>query len=81
MEQAGYVDRTGQKATDCRCYRLPTYPLHRSQIFSTAHTTNFLDGLNSVAYFGDYNRDINIFRILDNNENRTLGQQDEMTTG
>ena len=43
MEQAGYVDRTGQKATDCRCYRLPTYPLHRSQIFSTAHTTNFLD--------------------------------------
>ena len=44
MEQAVRdvaADRTGQKATDCRCYRLPTYPLHRSQIFSTAHTTNF----------------------------------------
>ena len=33
--------QTGQKAIDCRCYRLPTYPLPRSQIFSTAHTTNF----------------------------------------
>ena len=34
------VDRTGQKAIDCRCYRLPTYPLPRSQIFSTAHIYN-----------------------------------------
>ena len=38
------VDRTGQKAIDCRCYRLPTYPLPRSQIFSTIYTTNVFEG-------------------------------------